>query len=96
VRCKEKTRLYNSYSEEIGDVWTFTAIERHTKLILTWHVGKRTPTDTAIFADNLYFATQGRFELTTDGFTPYLRAIPAVMVGRVDYATLVKGLWRSR
>lgn len=87
---KEKTRLRLKRPECFGDVWCFTAIERHTKLILTWHVGKRTPTDTAIFADNLYHATRGRFQLTTDGFTPYRTVIPAILGGRVDFATLVK------
>jgi transposase-like protein/IS1 family transposase len=90
VAMKEKTRLRLNRAEEFGDVWCFTAIERHTKLILTWHVGKRTPIDTGIFADNLYFATRGRFQLTTDGFTPYRTAIPAILGGRVDFATLVK------
>src|ERR1022692_4385829 len=91
VGMKEKTRIRRGLAEDgVGDVWCFTAIERHTKLILTWHVGKRTPTDTAVFADNLYFATRGRFQLTTDGFTPYRTAIPAILGGRVDFATLVK------
>lgn len=88
---KEKTRIRRGLAEDgVGDVWCFTAIERHTKLILTWHVGKRTPTDTAIFADNLYFATRGRFQLTTDGYTPYRTAVPAILGDRVDFATLVK------
>jgi len=90
VRMKEKTRQRKNRPEEFGDVWCYTAIERDTKLILTWHVGKRTPMDTAEFADNLYHATQGRFQLTTDGYRPYLTAIPAIMGGRVDFATLVK------
>ena len=91
VAMKEKTRIYLNRPEIFGDVWCFTAIERHTKLILTYHVGKRTPLDTALFADNLYFATQGRFQLTTDGFTPYRTAIPAILRERgISYATLVK------
>ena len=88
---KEKTRQSLNRPDCFGDVWCFTAIERHTKLILTWHVGKRTPTDTAIFADNLYFATQGKFQLTTDGYTPYRTTIPAIFNGRsIAFATLVK------
>jgi IS1 family transposase len=88
---KEKTRIRKHLPEDgIGDVWCFTAIERYTKLILTWHVGKRTPEDTANFADNLYHATRGRFQLTTDGYTPYRTVIPAILGGRVDFATLVK------
>lgn len=88
---KNKTRVRLGLADEgIGDIWTFTAMERTTKLILTHHVGKRTPLDTAIFADNLYFATQGRFQLTTDGFTPYRTTIPATFGDRVDFAILIK------
>jgi IS1 family transposase len=90
VGMKERTRQRLNRPEVFGDVWCFTAIERHTKLILTWHVGKRTTTDTATFAGKLYRATQGRFQLTTDGYRPYLTAIPRVLGNRVDYATLVK------
>jgi len=91
VGMKERTRIHRGLAEDgVGDVWCFTAIERTTKLILTYHVGKRTPDDTATFADNLYHATQGRFQLTTDGYTPYRRVVPAIFGGRVDFATLVK------
>jgi transposase-like protein/IS1 family transposase len=91
VAMKEKTRIRRGLAEDgVGDVWCFTAMERHTKLILTYHVGKRTPDDTAHFAENLYHATQGRFQLTTDGFKPYRKAIPAILGDRVDFATLVK------
>jgi transposase-like protein/IS1 family transposase len=91
VAMKEKTRLYLDRPECFGDVWCFTAIERHTKLILTYHIGKRTPIDTLAFAELLYHATRGRFQLTTDGFTPYRTAIPETFYGRgIAYATLVK------
>jgi transposase-like protein/IS1 family transposase len=92
VNMKDKTRVRKNFEPDgLGDAWCFTAIERHTKLILTFHLGKRTPTDTAIFADNLYFATRGKFQLTTDGYTPYRTAIPAILGGRgIAFATLVK------
>ena len=77
VKCKEKTRLRLGRGEETGDAWTFTAIERSTKLILAYHVGKRTPDSTAMFALKLANATNGRFQLTTDGYTPYRTEIPA-------------------
>jgi IS1 family transposase len=59
-------------------------------VIIAWHLGKRSPADTALFADKLARATNGRFQLTTDGFTPYRKAIPAALGGRVDFARLVK------
>jgi IS1 family transposase len=38
----------------IGDAWTFVAIERRTKLVLAWHLGRRTNTDTELFTEKLF------------------------------------------
>src|SRR5437667_11111777 len=59
-------------------------------MIFVWHLGKRTPADTELFAGRLAPATSGGFQLTTDGFTPYRTAIPAALGARVDFARLVK------
>jgi IS1 family transposase/transposase-like protein len=90
VGCKEKTRLRNDYAEMFGDAYCFTALERTTKMILTWHLGKRSPEDTREFALKLHNATSGRFQLTTDGYRPYLTAVPSTFGHGIDYATLVK------
>jgi IS1 family transposase len=90
VGCKEKTRERQNYAELFGDAYCFTALERDTKMILAWHLGKRSPADTMLFAEKLARATSGRFQLTTDGFTPYRTAIPNALGHRVDYARLVK------
>ena len=89
VGCKEKTRLRLGYNESVGDAWCFVAIERTTKLVLTWHLDKRSPEATDAFAFKLFLATQGRFQLSTDGFTPYYQSIPR-MFGGIDYAMLIK------
>ncbi len=90
IGCKERTRERNNYAEWFGDCYCFTAIERDTKLIITYHLGKRSPADTELFAEKLANATQGRFQLTVDGFTPYRTAIPRHLGWRVDFARLVK------
>jgi transposase-like protein/IS1 family transposase len=90
VGCKEKTRERSNYAEWFGDAYCFTALERSTKLIIVWHLGKRSPADTDLFAEKLARATSGRFQLSTDGFTPYRTAIPAALGARVDFARLVK------
>ena len=87
IGCKEKTRERNNYAEYFGDAYCFTAIERDTKLMIAWHLGKRSPQDTWLFAEKLSRATNGRFQLTTDGFTPYRTAIPNTLGSRVDFAT---------
>jgi transposase-like protein/IS1 family transposase len=90
IGCKERTRERNNYAEYFGDAYCFTAIERDTKLMITWHLGKRCPADTWLFAEKLSRATNGRFQLTTDGYTPYQTAIPNTLGSRVDFARLVK------
>ncbi len=59
-------------------------------MIITWHLGKRSPGDTEPFAEKLARATAGRFQLSTDGYTPYRTAIPNALGFRVDFARLVK------
>jgi transposase-like protein/IS1 family transposase len=77
-------------SDTLGDAWTFVAIERHTKLVLAWHLGRRTVRHTVDFTEKLYEATQGRFQLTTDGFAAYPDAVAYSLGTRVDFAQLVK------
>jgi transposase-like protein/IS1 family transposase len=75
----------------IGDAWTFTAIERHSKLILSWHLGQRTYEDTVMFTEKLAWATKGNFQITTDGFTAYRDAVVLSLGAQhVDFAQLVK------
>jgi transposase-like protein/IS1 family transposase len=90
VAMKERTRQRLNRPECFGDCFTFTALERTSKVIVAWHVGKRCPEDTREFALKLHRATQGRFQLTTDGYRPYLTAIPNEFGHSIDYATLVK------
>src|SRR5947209_15421916 len=53
VKMKDRTRVRLGLADDcIGDVWCFIAMQRTTKLVLTHHVGKRTPDHTAHFADN--------------------------------------------
>jgi len=88
--CKQKTKERLGYGEEFGDAYCFTAIERHTKLLLAWHLGKRTTASTFRFARKLRNATAGRFHLTTDGFHPYRQAMTNSLGGRIDFAILIK------
>lgn len=91
VLCKEKRRQHYGYPEDgHGDCYTYTAIERTTKLLITWHVGKRSEDDTWEFARKLRRATVGNFQLTTDGFHPYRTAIPATFGPHLRFAVLIK------
>ena len=76
----------------IGDAWTFIAIERNTKLVLTFELGRRNTGATIRFIKKLAGAASAdqNFQLTTDGFSPYNFAIGNELENRCDYAQLVK------
>ena len=88
VFCKEKRN--HTGDPERGDAYCFVAIERNTKLVLTWHLGRRTAQDTEVFTEELSHATTGRFQITTDGFGAYPEAIHYSLGTRVDFAQLIK------
>jgi len=94
MKKKTKTRKGET-SDEVGDAWTYTAIESNSKLILAWHVGQRNYDDTVIFTDRIAHATSGSFQISTDGFAPYRDAVVMSLgVQRVDFAQLIK-IYRS-
>jgi IS1 family transposase len=73
-----------------GDVWTWTAIDADTKLIVSWLLGAR-DTDAALsFVSDLRSRLTNRVQLTSDGHRPYLTAVDAVFGENVAYAMLVK------
>lgn len=90
VGMKEKRRLEKCPDQlEIGDAYCFVGMERESKLVLAWHLGRRSKEDTEEFADKLAYATTGRFQISTDGYKPYKTAIPA-SIPQADFAQLVK------
>ena len=97
VGCKNRHKLYKGITDpHVGDAYTWVAIERNTKLVLTWHLGERGMEDCETFTEKLHEATQGRFQLTTDGFRPYENAVSYSLGTRVDYAMLIKVYAKDR
>jgi IS1 family transposase len=76
--------------EGAGDVWTWTAIERDSKMILSFEVGDRSGATAIEFMDDLRARLANRVQLTTDGHKAYLEAVEGAFGGDVDYAMLVK------
>jgi transposase-like protein/IS1 family transposase len=77
--------------EELGDAYMFVAMEASTKLVLAYHLGKRTARATDTFIGKLAYATsRNRYQLTSDGFKPYINAVKLILRDRVDFAQLVK------
>ena len=72
-----------------GDVWTWTAIDADTKLMVSWAVGDRTAECARSFMDDVAGRLASRVQLTTDGHRVYLDAVMGAF-DQVDFAQLVK------
>lgn len=76
--------------EGAGDVWTWTAIDADTKLMVAYFVGDRGAESAMCLMDDLRDRLANRVQLTTDGHKAYLDAVEGAFGGDVDYAQLVK------
>ena len=76
--------------KDAGDVWTWTAIDADTKLLVSWLVADRTTDSAMTFMDDLKERLANRVQLTSDGHRPYLTAVDTVFGDDVDYAMLQK------
>jgi IS1 family transposase len=91
VGCKQKNVTVAKMEAGIcGDVWTFTAIEAQSKLILSWMAGRRDAGCATEFLRDVESRLANRVQLTTDGHKMYLTAVPDAFANDIDYAQLVK------
>jgi IS1 family transposase len=73
-----------------GDVWTWTALDADSTLIISWLIGGRDADAANLFIHDLKDRLATRVQLTTDGHRAYLDAVESAFGGDVDYAMLVK------
>src|SRR5689334_6545377 len=85
----KNVRFAKAAPEAAGDVWTWTAIEADSKLIVSWHVGDRSQYTGTSFISDLKARLANKVQLTTDGHKAYLAAVSQVDLD-ADYAMLIK------
>ena len=73
-----------------GDVWTWTALDPDTKLMVSWLVGKRSHEAAREFMCDLEMRLANRVQLTTDGHRAYVDAVDLAFGSDVDFAMMVK------
>jgi transposase-like protein/IS1 family transposase len=97
VRKKEAHKLPTEENDNsIGDAYCFVAIERNSKLVLNFALGRRDQKTTDVFVEGLRAATSPQhFQITTDGFQPYISAITTTLSDRCDFAQLIKVYGKS-
>lgn len=75
---------------DAGDVWTWTALDRESKLIVSYLVGGRDAGYATEFMQDVADRVANRIQLTTDGHNAYLSAVEGAFGLDVDYAMLIK------
>lgn len=74
----------------IGDVWTWTAIDADSKLMISWLCGTRDSFAASMIMNDVAGRLTQRVQLTSDGHHSYLNAVGNAFNCEVDYAQLVK------
>lgn len=87
--CKQKNRE-KSLNPQFGDVWTWTALCRDTKLTPSWLVADRGHISATIIVDDLASRLANRVQISTDGHRAYIHAIKGAFGEDVDYGRLIK------
>lgn len=95
IFCKRATAKRMNYVGGCGDVYTFTAIDRQTKLLVAWHMGRRDERHTDTFIRKLNAATYGHFHVSSDGWKSYPQTIRRHLGDRVDHGVMTKVYGRS-
>ena len=87
---KKQRNVTTDDSADLGDVWTWVAIDPETKAVPIFRVGKRDVSDANAFVADVAARMKNRIQLSSDGLAAYPAAVEAAFGGEVDYSTIVK------
>jgi IS1 family transposase len=98
VQCDEIWSFIGSKQKNVpeakrgiwGDVWTWTAIDADTKLMVSYMVGPRSPHMAYEFLKDVASRLASKVQLTTDGLYWYVHAIEHAFGIDADFAVLEK------
>jgi IS1 family transposase len=90
VGMKQRRVTAQHDGAQVGDFYTFVALDPETKLVPSYHVGKRDKANASIFMTDLASRLNNRCQLSTDAFGAYVDAIDDGFAGNVDYGQIVK------
>jgi IS1 family transposase len=90
VYAKAKNLPDDKRAFGVGDVWTWTAIDADSKLLISYLVGLRDAGYAFHFMQDVASRLANRVQLTTDGYRVYLDAVENTFGADIDYAQLVK------
>ncbi len=74
----------------VGDQWTFVALDSETKLVPAYRVGKRTRENAVAFMADLSDRLSNRVQISSDSLRSYVDAVEKAFGADADYGQIVK------
>jgi IS1 family transposase len=90
IGMKQKTANLTRAGKEVGDVWTWIALDSETKLVPTFAVGDRSQYMANCFIEDLAGRLGHRVQITSDALRAYRGAIENAFGSDVDYGSIIK------
>jgi IS1 family transposase len=87
---KKERHLRQDDDPQYGDVWTFCAIDRDTKIVPSFKVGKRDLATADAFVSDVASRVTNRIQISADALSAYVQAIESTFGADVDFAQIVK------
>lgn len=87
---KKERRCTVDDAPEMGDVWTFCAIDSDTKLVPSFKVGKRDAATANAFVKDVASRLSNRVQISSDALRAYVDAVELAFGANVDFAQIVK------
>ena len=90
VGKKQRHVTINDDPNEVGDFYTFIALDSDRKLIPVYRVGKRDLPTAQAFISDLSSRLSDRIQLSSDKPNAYVEAVEAAFGANIDYGQIVK------
>lgn len=90
IQKKKRNIKETDDPRQVGDVWTFCAIDADSKLVPSYKVGKRDSLTANAFMGDLAARLKNRVQLSSDALPAYIEAVEQGFGADVDYGQIVK------
>lgn len=90
VGKKNRNVTFDDDPQQVGDAWTFCAIDSETKIVPCFKVGKRDRITANASLLDLASRLNSRTQISTDALAAYSNAIELAFGADVDYGQIVK------
>jgi IS1 family transposase len=87
---KKRKNVQETDPDTVGDQYIYLAMDSTGKAILSWFVGKRNYPNALKFIEDVRYRVLGVPEISTDGYTPYLKAVNLVFDGNAHHGVVDK------